>query len=53
LELMRIVEAPEASVPVIVAGPSMKRKRIATLEDVDPDEKEMLAARVKELEVSR
>jgi len=50
---MRIVEVPEPVVPITVADPSMKRKRTATSEDVKPDHKAMLAARVKELEVSR
>jgi len=48
---MGIVEVPEPVIPVVPAGPSMKR--IATFEDVKPDEKAMLIARVKELEVSR
>ena len=52
MELMRIVEVPEPVEPVIPAGQSMKRKRTATSEDVKPDHKAVLAARVKELEVS-
>lgn len=52
MELMRIVEVPESVEPVIPAGPSMKGKRTATSEDVKPDHKAMLAASIKELEVS-
>jgi len=51
LELMGVIEASD-HVPVILAGPSTKRKRDATLEDTKPTHKALLAARVKELEVS-
>jgi hypothetical protein len=49
---MRVIEAPEPIIPAAQAGPSTKRKRTTTSEDVKPDHKAVLAARVKELEVS-
>jgi hypothetical protein len=50
---MGIIKAPEPIAPVIQAGPSTKRKRSTTSEDIKPDQKAVLAARVKDLEVSR
>ena len=49
---MRVLEAPKPVVPAAEAGPSTKRKRTSTSDDVKPDHKAVLAARVKELEVS-
>jgi len=48
---MRVIEAPEP-IPAAQAGPPTKRKRAATSDDVKPDHKAVLTARVKELEVS-
>jgi hypothetical protein len=49
---MKVIEAPEYVVPVAQAGPSTKRRRTTTSEDVKPNHKAILAARVRELEVS-
>jgi hypothetical protein len=60
LRLMGIIEAPELQVPVVEPNTAKKRKRIEldvkkenpTCEDIKPSRKALLAARLKELEVS-